>query len=410
MHTGSDDSLHAIIEHCPLALSLHRSDGSFLYAAPACVSLYGAETAALFETTLMSAILAADRELFADGWNRVIVRGESLDCRCRLESGATVDFTLGPAGTTPHDGAKVVCAARAIAVTATEPQASSEHANDALARAHRDVLVGLLPGLVWYGPVTPDLSSYKLSYMSEYLFEVTGYSAEEWFSTPGFWRDRIHPSDRTELLESTAQMLRGDREAGPPYRFRAADGRYLWLQSSMRIERDEAGDPSRMFGLTLDVTELMESREQAQVLEREVETIAREILELSAPLIPVGDGILVLPLIGTIDPSRARHALESLLTGIKRYEASAVIIDLTGVALADTSSVAALTRAAQAVKLLGATPAITGIGSRMALTILEAGLLDNGVTIYAAVADAVTALKRRPRRRRRPASRRGKIQ
>jgi len=408
LHTSSNDSLHAIIEHCPVALSLHRSDGSFLYAAPACASVYGAEITELFEGTLMSAILADDRERFSDGWNRVIVRGESLDCRCRLENGTTVNFTLGPAGTTPHEGAKIVCAARAIAIAEAEAGDSLERANDALAKVHRDVLVDLLPGLVWYGPVTSDLSSYKLSYMSHYLFEVTGYSAQEWFSTPGFWRDRIHPEDRTELLECTAQMLRGDRESAPPYRFRAADGRYLWLQSSMRIERDETGAPSRMFGLTLDVTELMESREQAEVLEREVEAIAQEILELSAPLIPVGDGILVLPLIGTIDPSRARHALESLLTGIKHYKASAVIIDLTGVALADTSSVASLTRAAHAVKLLGATPAITGIGSRMALTILEAGLLDNGVTVYGAVADAVTALKREPRRRRRSASRRGK--
>ena len=144
------------------------------------------------------------------------------------------------------------------------------------------------------------------------------------------------------------------------------------------------------------------------MLEREVEAIAQEILELSAPLIPVGDGILVLPLIGTIDPGRAQHALESLLRGIKHYKASAVIVDLTGVALADASSVAALTRAARAVKLLGATPAITGIGSRMALTVLEAGLLDNDVTVYAAVADAVAALKRHPRRRRRYANRRGK--
>ncbi len=336
----------------------------------------------------------------------MLVRGDSVECRCRLESGEHVEFSLARAGKTKDGETRIACAARHL--REPSPVDISSHANDALARTHRDVLVNLLPGLVWYGPVTADLSSYKLSYMSHYLFEVTGYSADEWFSTPGFWRDRIHPADRTEILECTAHMLRGEAESGPPYRFRAADGRYLWLQSSMRIERDEAGDPVRMFGLTLDVTELMESREQAQVLEREVEAIAQEILELSAPLIPVGDGILVLPLIGTIDPGRAQHALESLLTGIKDYKASAVIIDLTGVALADASSVAALTRAARAVKLLGATPAITGIGSRIALTVLEAGLLDNEVTVYAAVADAVAALKRHPRRRRRYASRRGK--
>jgi len=404
LDSENDDVLLAVIEHCSVALSLHEGDGSFIFASPACTKLYGGQVEAL--PPLSDTIAPSDREPFLDAWNRVFVRGESVECRCRTRGGQLIEFKLSPATVSGHSQRRIMCASQEIIVAeqeATTPQGPAHDAlapaHDALARAHRDALIDLLPGLVWYGPVTADLSSYKLSFMSDYLFEVTGYSADEWFNTPGFWRDRIHPADRTQALEHTAQMLRGEIEQGLPYRFRTANGRYLWLRTSLQIERDAEGYPQRMFGVTLDVTELIESRQQAEVLEGEVEAKSQELLELSAPLIRVDDGILVLPLIGTITPHRARHALRSLLLGIKRYKTSSVIIDLTGLALADRSSVAALTQAIAAVELLGATAVITGVGSRIALLLLEAGLLNSGVMAYPTVAEAISSLKRAPRRR-----------
>jgi rsbT co-antagonist protein RsbR len=98
------------------------------------------------------------------------------------------------------------------------------------------------------------------------------------------------------------------------------------------------------------------------------------IEELSAPIIPIYRGVLVLPLIGAIDSQRATTIMETLLDGISQRDASVVLLDITGVPVVDTSVAHHLIQAARAVRLLGAEIVLVGISPEIAQTIVQLGV------------------------------------
>jgi ABC-type sugar transport system substrate-binding protein/anti-anti-sigma regulatory factor len=122
---------------------------------------------------------------------------------------------------------------------------------------------------------------------------------------------------------------------------------------------------------------LQDAIARGEALARARETIidsqARALRELSTPLIPVSDSILVMPLIGTIDTQRAQLILESLLEGVAASHVHVVILDITGVLIVDTQVASTLVSAAQAVKLLGARVMLTGVRPDVAQTLVSLG-------------------------------------
>ncbi len=96
--------------------------------------------------------------------------------------------------------------------------------------------------------------------------------------------------------------------------------------------------------------------------------------ELSTPIVPVHDEVLVLPLIGAVDPGRADRILEALLTGIEEHDARVVIIDITGVPQVDTNVAHSLLQAARAARLLGARAVLTGLRPNVAEIIVTLGV------------------------------------
>ncbi len=109
-------------------------------------------------------------------------------------------------------------------------------------------------------------------------------------------------------------------------------------------------------------------------LVRERELLSATVRELSSPVMPVLDGILVMPLIGAIDANRATLLIESLLAGIEQHRSRVVIIDVTGVPIVDTHVAQTLLRSAEAAKLLGTQPVLVGIRPEFAQTIVGLGL------------------------------------
>jgi rsbT co-antagonist protein RsbR len=105
--------------------------------------------------------------------------------------------------------------------------------------------------------------------------------------------------------------------------------------------------------------------------------------ELSSPVIPVFEGIIVLPLIGNIDTQRATQVLEGLLDGIERYRARVVLLDVTGVPIVDTSVANHLLQAAQAARLLGAEAVLVGVRPEVAQTMVQLGVAHTGLTTRA---------------------------
>lgn len=98
------------------------------------------------------------------------------------------------------------------------------------------------------------------------------------------------------------------------------------------------------------------------------------VRELSTPVIPVHDGILVVPLVGTIESTRSVQVMESLLESIQRERAWVVILDITGVPTVDTDVANYLLRSARAAALLGAKCVIVGISPVVARTMVDLGV------------------------------------
>jgi rsbT co-antagonist protein RsbR len=110
----------------------------------------------------------------------------------------------------------------------------------------------------------------------------------------------------------------------------------------------------------------------------ERERIIREqqeaIRELSTPVLQVRERLLILPIIGVIDPHRARQLTEQLLRGIRANRAKVVVIDITGVPAVDSTVANHLVQTVDASRLMGATVIVTGLSSEIAQTLVAIGV------------------------------------
>lgn len=114
-----------------------------------------------------------------------------------------------------------------------------------------------------------------------------------------------------------------------------------------------------------------------------------ELLELSTPVVKLWDGVLALPMIGTLDSQRTQVVMESLLQRIVDTGAEIAIIDITGVPTVDTLVAQHLLKTVTAIRLMGADCIISGVRPQIAQTIVHLGLDLQGVTTKANLADAL---------------------
>jgi anti-anti-sigma regulatory factor/DICT domain-containing protein len=115
------------------------------------------------------------------------------------------------------------------------------------------------------------------------------------------------------------------------------------------------------------------------------------ISELAVPVVPLLNGVIILPLVGTFDTRRAQQVMESLLTGIAEQQADVAIIDITGVPLVDTAVANYLIQAIRAANLLGAHVILTGIGSQIAQTLVMLGVDFSRISTRASLRDGIEA-------------------
>jgi rsbT co-antagonist protein RsbR len=111
-----------------------------------------------------------------------------------------------------------------------------------------------------------------------------------------------------------------------------------------------------------------------QERERVIRQQQDAIRELSTPVLPVRERLLILPIIGVIDPHRARQLTEQLLRGIRATRARVVVIDITGVAAMDASVANHLVQTVEAARLLGAMVIVTGLSPEIAQTLVNIGV------------------------------------
>jgi rsbT co-antagonist protein RsbR len=111
-----------------------------------------------------------------------------------------------------------------------------------------------------------------------------------------------------------------------------------------------------------------------QERERVIRQQQEAIRELSTPVLQVRERLLILPIIGVIDPQRARQLTEQLLRGIRTNRAKVVVIDITGVAAMDATVANHLVQTVEASRLLGASSIVTGLSPEIAQTLVNIGV------------------------------------
>jgi rsbT co-antagonist protein RsbR len=116
----------------------------------------------------------------------------------------------------------------------------------------------------------------------------------------------------------------------------------------------------------------------------------QDLLELSTPVIKLFDGVLAVPMIGTLDSSRTQVVMETLLQRIVDTGSTLAIIDITGVPTVDTLVAQHLLKTVSAIRLMGAECIISGIRPQIAQTIVHLGIDLQGIASKASLADALT--------------------
>jgi len=204
-------------------------------------------------------------------------------------------------------------------------------------------------------------------------------------ATPGWEKVRQF----LERLSASRALLGHDSHQTAAFIFALKGPLFALLQ---RHYRDQ---PEAQAQQLLDVSELFDSlamhtirtfqKSREAVIKRQQE----ELLELSTPVVKLWDGILALPMIGTLDSQRTQVVMESLLQRIVDTGSEIAIIDITGVPTVDTLVAQHLLKTVTAIRLMGADCIISGIRPQIAQTIVHLGLDLQGVSTKANLADAL---------------------
>lgn len=210
-----------------------------------------------------------------------------------------------------------------------------------------------------------------LTYANAAYQQLTGYGE----ALVGMnFLDHFSETDRLvaiEALTTTAQQ--GDWQG--VLNFQRSDGSIIPIDAKGFVTRDAVGNIAAVMGLFRDLSEQRRQEAERAALQQQIIDAQRNtVRELSTPLIPLTNDVLIMPLVGTIDSQRAQQVMEALLEGVAQYQAELAILDITGVAVVDTQVAQAFMQAAKAVRLLGAQVMLTGIQPQIAQTLIHLGV------------------------------------
>ncbi|BAP45271.1 STAS domain-containing protein [Pseudomonas sp. 21LCFQ02] len=192
-----------------------------------------------------------------------------------------------------------------------------------------------------------------------------------------------------ERLSASRALLGHDSQQTASFIFAFKGPLFGLLQEHYRNEPEQLAEQLWEVSELLDalgmhtIATFQKSREA--VIKRQQE----ELLELSTPVVKLWDGVLALPMIGTLDSQRTQMVMESLLQRIVDTGSEIAIIDITGVPTVDTLVAQHLLKTVTAIRLMGADCIISGVRPQIAQTIVHLGLDLQGVVTKANLSDAL---------------------
>lgn len=205
--------------------------------------------------------------------------------------------------------------------------------------------------------------------------------------------DFIHPDDHPAVIaRMKASLTQSMQDQLPPLEERLVrvDGGIVHAEVAARPIMYEGKRSTQL--ATIDITARKvaeEARRFSEAQARVIEAQEEALRVLSTPLIPLGDGILVLPLVGRVNAERAERILTTLAEGVVDQQATFAIVDVTGMPEADDAAIEALVRATQVIRLLGAEALITGIKPAIASTLVTLGAELGRITTRATLRDGI---------------------
>jgi len=169
----------------------------------------------------------------------------------------------------------------------------------------------------------------------------------------------------------------------------------------MRLRKIHEGQPDYLFEDLWNVTVLLDKLGlySVEVFQKTREDVIgrqqKEMFELSTPVVELWQGILGLPIIGTLDSKRSQLVMETLLQRLGETQSEVAVIDITGVPVMDTSTAQHLLKTVTATRLMGADCIISGIRPQIAQTIVHLGVNLGDVTTKASMAGALAVAFKR---------------
>ena len=217
-----------------------------------------------------------------------------------------------------------------------------------------------------------------------------GYRAEEIvgknfsiFYTP----EDIARGKPAQELKITADQGRFEDEG---WRVRK-DGSRFWANVTITALRNPDGSLRGFGKVTRDLTErkLVEEALKQKAGNEAISRRAQEILDISTPVVQVWEGVVLAPLIGSLDSQRTQQLMEKLLETIVETRSSVALVDITGVPAVDTATGRHLVETMSAVRLLGANVILTGVRPAIAQTLVHLGVDLAGVTTRASLSSGL---------------------
>ncbi|WP_221360750.1 STAS domain-containing protein [Streptomyces beigongshangae] len=164
------------------------------------------------------------------------------------------------------------------------------------------------------------------------------------------------------------------------------------------VLQEGSGDETRAYlelGRVLDGLGLFTIESYSQTRDEIITAQAEQLLELSTPVVRLWDGVIAVPLVGTLDSARTQVVMEKLLQALVDTGSEQAIIDITGVPAVDTQVAQHLLKTIVAARLMGAECTVSGISPQIAQTIVALGIEFDDIITKASLADALKLALRR---------------
>jgi len=367
--------LKALIENAPNGFVMADMHGMITYANPAYYQCVGWDHSLLGHPVMTN--LDEDPEHVDDLMQQVMAEGNwQGELRYRRKDGST--FPGQASSFIVYDSHGQPQAIAGIMRDITEQKQAEERL-----RTFKTLVENAIDGIAY---ATPDGI---LRYSNPAYATITGFGERVIGSSIA---DYYEPDVAAFVAETVMPTVARTGNWQGVLRLRRPDGE-IWMGQTSVVGLRNAADELVLYMATFrDVTKQLADEEERAALQQQVIDAQRNALrELSTPLIPISDDVVIMPLIGTIDSQRARQVMETLLTGVAHHQASLAILDITGVSVVDTQVAQAFIQAAQAVKLLGAEVMLTGIQPQIAQTLVHLGVDLRGIQTQSSLQAGIAA-------------------